>query len=247
MTTRREANAGILAAAALAAVPAVVQDSKLIALRGRHAPHVRPEAKEVHARVLGQAAIAADPVGPAVGRVRHQSSQRRPHDTVLAAHHGHRHLCRPDRPVSIYDPKAHALVPCLPADIRALTGLQDFVATAPLNLVYVAHGERMTDSTPKQRRLFASVDTGFLGQNVYLFCASEGLAPVFRSAVNYAKLHRALNLPDQQFVTFAETVGYPKPRLGPILRGRRRHGAGHDRHCVRHGKIFRVDHRDTPA
>ena len=47
--------------------------------------------------------------------------------------------------VWLYDPKAHALLPHLKDDIRAQTGLQDFVATAPLNLVYVAHGERMTD------------------------------------------------------------------------------------------------------
>ena len=47
------------------------------------------------------------------------------------------------------------------------------------------------------------------GQNVYLFCASEGLASVFRGAVDYAKLARLMRLPEQQFVTFAQTVGYP--------------------------------------
>jgi nitroreductase len=57
----------------------------------------------------------------------------------------------------------------------------------------------------------ASVDTGFIGQNVYLFCASEGLATVFRGAVDHPKLARAMTLPEQQFVTFAQTVGYPRP------------------------------------
>jgi len=52
--------------------------------------------------------------------------------------------------------------------------------------------------------------TGFIGQNVYLFCASEGLASVFRAAVEYAKLARLMRLPEQQFVTFAQTVGYPR-------------------------------------
>ena len=112
--------------------------------------------------------------------------------------------------VWLYDPKAHALLPYLKDDIRAATGMQDFVATAPLNLVYVAHGERMADISPEERRLYASVDTGFIGQNVYLFCASEGLATVFRGAVDHAKLARTLRLPDQQFVTFAQTVGYPR-------------------------------------
>jgi len=110
--------------------------------------------------------------------------------------------------VFLYEPKDHALVPYLPDDLRAHTGVQDFVATAPVNLVYVAHGERMTDISPENRRLYASVDAGFIGQNVYLFCASEGLASVFRGAVDYEKLAQAMKLPDQQFVTFAQTVGY---------------------------------------
>ena len=112
--------------------------------------------------------------------------------------------------VRIYEPKAHALLPYLAGDIRAQTGLQDFVGTAPLNLVYVAHGERMTDISPEERRLFASVDSAFIGQNVYLLCVSEGLVTVFRGAVDYPKLNRTLKLPDQQFVTFAQTVGYPR-------------------------------------
>jgi len=111
--------------------------------------------------------------------------------------------------VWLYDPAAHALLPYLPDDIRARTGLQPFVATAGLNLVYVAHGERMTDISPEDRRLYASVDAAFIGQNVYLYCASEGLASVFRGAVDYAALAGAMKLPESQFVTFAQTVGYP--------------------------------------
>ena len=49
--------------------------------------------------------------------------------------------------VWLYGPKTHKLLPHMKEDFRAHTGLQDFVATAPLNLVYVAHGERMTDVT----------------------------------------------------------------------------------------------------
>jgi nitroreductase len=107
--------------------------------------------------------------------------------------------------VWFYDPKGHLLRKHLSADIRAATGQQDFVGSAPLNLVYVAH-----DVSPEQRRLYASVDSGFIGQNVYLFCASEGLASVFRAAVDYKKLEKAMQLEDEQFVTFAQTVGYEK-------------------------------------
>ena len=110
----------------------------------------------------------------------------------------------------LYDPKRHALVAHPAGDIRALTGQQDFPAVAPLNLVYVAHGERMSELTPENRKLFCSVDSAFIGQNVYLCCASLGLATVFRGAVDYPRLARAMRLPDEQFVTFAQTVGYPQ-------------------------------------
>jgi nitroreductase len=130
--------------------------------------------------------------------------------------------------VWLYDPKDHALHGHSAVDIRPLTGLQDFVGTAPLNLIYIANGERMRDVSPEDRKLFASVDTGFIGQNVYLFCASEGLATVFRGAVPYKKLEAALHLDPEQFVTFAQTVGYPQaysaqmqsffPSWRPILR-----------------------------
>ncbi|MBU6443286.1 MAG: SagB/ThcOx family dehydrogenase [Alphaproteobacteria bacterium] len=112
--------------------------------------------------------------------------------------------------VWLYDPLSHTLLPHLAADVRADTGQQDFVGTAPLDLVYVAHGERMMDVSSEDSRVYACVDTGFIGQNVYLFCASEGLATVFRGAVDYPRLDKLLKLPAQQFVTFAQTVGFPR-------------------------------------
>lgn len=109
----------------------------------------------------------------------------------------------------VYDPDAHRLLPFGREDIRPYTGFQDFVAAAAVNLIYVAHGERMTDLGAEERRLYASVDAAFIGQNVYLFCASAGLGTVFRGALDCASLARRLRLPEGQFVTFAQTVGYP--------------------------------------
>lgn len=108
----------------------------------------------------------------------------------------------------LYDPTLHALVLQHDEDLRAKTGLQDFVGGAPLNLVYVAHGERMQDIPAEDRRLYASADACFIGQNVYLFCASEGLATVFRGALDHKALANAMRLGTDQFVTFAQTVGY---------------------------------------
>jgi hypothetical protein len=113
--------------------------------------------------------------------------------------------------VWLYEPKAHKLLPHLKGDIRDETGSQDFVAAAPLNLIYVAHGDKMGDIPAQDRRLYASVDASFVGQNVYLCCSSEGLATVFRGALDASRLGQTLQLPEAQFVTFAQTVGYATP------------------------------------
>jgi nitroreductase len=110
--------------------------------------------------------------------------------------------------VWLYDPAAHALLPRLSEDIRAATGEQDFAGRAPLELVYVAHGERMVEATQQERQLDASVDAGFIGQNVYLCCASEGLATVFRGLLDGSKLAGILKLPGAEFVTYAQSVGF---------------------------------------
>ncbi len=109
-----------------------------------------------------------------------------------------------------YDPIAHRLLPHLAADIRAQTGVQDFVGSAPLDLVYVSNAEHLSGVGREEQRRVAAADTGFIGQNVYLYCASEGLASVFRGSLDQERLARSLKLAATQFVTFAQTVGYPK-------------------------------------
>jgi len=111
--------------------------------------------------------------------------------------------------VWLYEPLRHRLTRRQDTDLRSATGLQEFVATAPLNLIYVARADGIIDMSAQDRRLYASVDSAFMGQNVYLFCASEALATVFRGSIDYERLGRAMALPPGQFVTFAQTVGYP--------------------------------------
>jgi len=110
----------------------------------------------------------------------------------------------------IYDAKEHALKPHVSGDIRALTGSQGFVGTAPVNLVYVADLSKMgnADETAKERTAYA--DTGFIAQNVYLFCASENLATVVRGLIGRPALAEALKLSPSQRITLAQTIGYHK-------------------------------------
>jgi nitroreductase len=109
-----------------------------------------------------------------------------------------------------YDPVAHRLLPHLARDIRAETGVQEFVGTAPLDLIYVTDADHLGDMTEIERHRVASADTGFIGQNVYLYCAAEGLATVFRGSLDTNRLARTLGLRPTQFVTFCQTVGYKK-------------------------------------
>lgn len=108
-----------------------------------------------------------------------------------------------------YDAKAHALQLIVARDVRALTGVQDFVATAPLNLVYVASLDRMEDASAEQKEFYAAADAGFIAQNVYLYCASENLAVVVRGSIDRDALAKALGLAPHQRIILAQTVGYP--------------------------------------
>jgi SagB-type dehydrogenase family enzyme len=108
-----------------------------------------------------------------------------------------------------YDPNTHTLHRVAVGDMRALTGVQDFVGTAPVNLVYVADLDRMSGGATEQKAVYSAADTGFIAQNVYLFCASAGLATVVRGSVDHETLAAALGLGKHQQIILAQSVGYP--------------------------------------
>jgi len=110
----------------------------------------------------------------------------------------------------LYDAKAQLLRPILSEDIRALTGLQPFVSEAPVNLIFVADRSRMTRAAQEDKDRYSAADTGFISENVYLFCASEGLATVVRGSIDRAALAKAMKLRPDQKIILAQTVGYPK-------------------------------------
>lgn len=108
-----------------------------------------------------------------------------------------------------YDAQAHALTMAVAKDLRPLTGVQDFVATAPLNFVYVADFSRMAGASAEDRTFFAATDAAVIAQNVYLFCAATGLATVVRGLVDRKKLAPAMGLKRDQRIVLAQTVGFP--------------------------------------
>lgn len=112
--------------------------------------------------------------------------------------------------LSRYEPRAHALLPLLSEDLRRLTGRQAYVQEAPLTLVYVSDLSRMTRAAREDREFYAAAHAGFVSQNVYLYCASAGLATVVRALIDRPPLAARLELRPEQRITLAQTVGYPR-------------------------------------
>lgn len=109
-----------------------------------------------------------------------------------------------------YDAKAHALQLICASDLRRVTGYQDFVDDAPLDLVYVADHARMKRVPVAQRNSYASVAAGAIAQNVYLYAAGTGLATVIRAWIDREAIAKALGLPHDQEVLLSQTVGFGK-------------------------------------
>lgn len=107
-----------------------------------------------------------------------------------------------------YEPEPHRLRLVAAADVRRVTGYQDFVDDACLDLIYVADHGRMSLVPAAQRSAYAHVAAGAMAQNVYLFCASQGLATVLRAWLDRDALSAAIGLAMDQQVLLAQTVGY---------------------------------------
>jgi SagB-type dehydrogenase family enzyme len=111
----------------------------------------------------------------------------------------------------LYDPVVHTLQLQLESDVRRVTGSQDFVDTAPLDLVYVADHSRMKLVPAAQRSAYAFTCAGAMAQNVYLYCASAGLATVLRAWFDRDALAQAMGLGADHQLLLAQTVGGVNP------------------------------------
>jgi len=117
--------------------------------------------------------------------------------------------------VYVYDAKGNRLQPVAAGDIRPRTGSQAFVKVAPVALLYVADGARQTKAKPEDKDRYAALAAGFIVQNVYLYCASAGLAAVVHETPR-DELREALHLKPEQKILIAQSVGYLKvPATAP--------------------------------
>ncbi|MGA2786321.1 MAG: SagB/ThcOx family dehydrogenase [Verrucomicrobiota bacterium] len=111
----------------------------------------------------------------------------------------------------VYSAKSNKLDLVVTEDIRALGGTQAFVTNAPVTLVFVADLSKMGKGNDENKVNTANIDVGYISQNVYLFCASEGLVTGARMSVDKAALGAKLKLRPDQMIILANSVGYPKP------------------------------------
>lgn len=109
-----------------------------------------------------------------------------------------------------YEPAAHELRLVAASDVRGVTGYQDFADDAALDLIYVADHARMALVPAAQRTAYAFAAAGAMAQNVYLFCASAGLATVVRAWFDRDALARAMALGNDEQLLLAQTVGRPR-------------------------------------
>ena len=119
-----------------------------------------------------------------------------------------------------YDARRNQLQPIIDEDLRvsALThGQKGVNANAPAQLIYVANIHRLTHTEgfqepglhdPEVQKSYYFVDTGIMAGNVYLFCASQGLAAWFHNCDKNI-ISQKLSLDSDRRVLFSQSIGYP--------------------------------------
>ena len=112
--------------------------------------------------------------------------------------------------VYLYDEKNHQLIKVLAKDIREYIGTQKTMRSAPVGLIYVSDYSKLKAFQFKkdENKWFTSAtDTGFISQNVYLYCAAADLSTVILGLVDRDKLHKTLELNENEKIVYTQVVG----------------------------------------
>jgi len=107
----------------------------------------------------------------------------------------------------LYDAAGNILKLIVKKDIRQYAGTQNFVKDVPVNLIYVADLSMMS-RVGEKAKFYSAAQTGFIAQNVYLFCASFNLGTVVRELIERDNLRKIMNLNDNEEIILAQSVGY---------------------------------------
>ena len=110
----------------------------------------------------------------------------------------------------LYDENKHQLVKVLSEDIREHIGTQKIMRSAPVGLIYVSDFSKLKTFQFKDddRKWFTSTtDTGFISQNVYLYCAAANLSTAILGLVDRDKLHKILGLNENEKIVYTQVIG----------------------------------------
>ena len=110
----------------------------------------------------------------------------------------------------LYDAKSNKLDLAVAEDLRSLAATQAFATNAPVNLIFVADLAKMGKGSIEEKKTFADIDVGYISQNAYLYCASEGLVTGARYSVDRKALGLKLKLRPDQMIVLGQSVGYAK-------------------------------------
>ena len=112
--------------------------------------------------------------------------------------------------VYLFDENEHRLILVLSQDIRKDIGTQKMMHSAPLGLIYVSDFSKLKSiffRNDNQKWFTSAADTGFMSQNVYLYCAAAGLSTAVLSLVNRDKLHKIMALKECEKIVYTQVVG----------------------------------------
>jgi nitroreductase len=110
----------------------------------------------------------------------------------------------------LYNAFENSLSQILKEDVREATGVQPFVKDAAINLVYVINNSKIPGKSEEAKSIFPAISAGAIIQNVYLFCASEGLVTVARGLIQKDKFAGLIGIRDTSIILMAQSVGYPE-------------------------------------
>ena len=109
-----------------------------------------------------------------------------------------------------YEPHDSTLYPVAKGDLREQAGTQEYVKTAPVNLIYVADYAKMKSAEESKKESYASADAAFIAENVYLVCAAFDMGCVVRASVDKEILSATMKLRQEQKIVLGQTVGFLK-------------------------------------
>jgi nitroreductase len=110
----------------------------------------------------------------------------------------------------VYDAHDHKINMITPEDLRSQAADLRF-ADAPVQLIFIADLAKRGENSEEGKLETANIDCGYISQNTYLYCTSEGLATAARGSVRRDALILKLKLRPDQKILLAHSVGFPKP------------------------------------